>query len=208
MSKTNDCKKCRRVGAKLFLKGERCNSQNCAMVKKPYSPGQKPKRRKPPLSEYGKEIIEKQKLRYWYDLREKQFARYIKRVIGEQKTAEAAGDKLLRKLEARLDNTIYRSGLATSRKEAKKMVSYGFFHVNGKPVDKPSYEVKVGDVIEVRPGKKKVFTGFAERMKNFNPPVWISLNKEKLEIKVTGEVVIEEVMPPVEISSIFEFYSR
>ncbi len=208
MTKINDCKKCRRVGAKLFLKGERCSSQNCAMVKKPYAPGQKPKRRKRPLSEFGKEMIEKQKLRYWYDLREKQFAKYAKDVIGRQKTAEAAGDQLLRKLEARLDNTVYRAGFAISRGTAKQMVVHGFFHVNGKPVDKPSYAIKVGDTITVRPGKKKVFVDFTERMKNYNLPAWISLDSKNLEAKVIGEVVIEEIAPPVEISSIFEFYSR
>ncbi len=210
MKKAPECKKCRRVGTKLFLKGEKCDSPKCPMIKKPYAPGQKPKRRKSPLSEYGKELTEKQKLRYWYDLKEKQFIRYVKSVIGKQKKEESAGDYLLRKIEARLDNTVYRAGLASSRSEARQMVSYGLFAVNDKSVDRPSYAVKTGDVISLRSGKKtrKMFDGFEEKMKNFNPPSWISLDKKNIVAKITGEVVIEEIAPPVEISSIFEFYSR
>jgi small subunit ribosomal protein S4 len=210
MRKSVECKKCRRVGTKLFLKGEKCESQKCPMIKKPYPPGQKPKRRKGHVSQYGKELVEKQKLRYWYDLQEKQFARYVTSVINKQSKAEPAGDQLLRKLEGRLDNMVYRSGLASSRSQAKQMINHGFFHINEKPVDRPSYRVKVGDVISVRPGKKKklIFEEFSTKMKNFTPPSWISLNLEKMEAKIIGETVIEEITPPVEISSIFEFYSR
>jgi small subunit ribosomal protein S4 len=210
MRKSVECKKCRRVGTKLFLKGEKCESQKCPMIKKPYPPGQKPKRRKGHVSQYGKELVEKQKLRYWYDLQEKQFARYVTSVINKQSKTEPAGDQLLRKLERRLDNMVYRSGLASSRSQAKQMINHGFFHINGKPVDRPSYRIKVGDVISVRPGKKKklIFEEFSTKMKNFTPPSWISLDLEKMEAKIIGETVIEEVTPPVEISSIFEFYSR
>jgi len=180
------------------------------MIKKPYPPGQKPKRRKGHLSQYGKELIEKQKLRYWYDLQERQFVRYVTAVINSQRETESAGDQLLRRLEERLDNMVYRSGFSSSRSQARQMVNHGFFLVNGKPVDRPSYRIKTGDVISVRPGKtKKVsFENFSERMKNFVSPSWISLDTENLTAKVTGNAVIEEIAPPVEISSIFEFYSR
>ncbi len=210
MRKTTECKKCRRVGSKLFLKGEKCESQKCPMIKKPYPPGQKPKRRRGHTSEYGRELTEKQKLRYWYDLKEGQILRYVKSVINKPQKKESAGDQLLRKLENRLDNTVYRMGFAVSRSQARQMISYGFFHVNGKPVDRPSYQVKLGCVVSVRPGKKKskIFEDFENKMKNFTPPAWISLDKKKLEGEVTGEVVVTEVAPPVEISSIFEFYSR
>ncbi len=210
MRKSVECKKCRRVGTKLFLKGEKCESQKCPMIKKPYPPGQKPKRRKGHVSQYGKELVEKQKLRYWYDLQEKQFARYVTSVINKQNKTESAGDQLLRKLESRLDNMVYRSGFASSRSQAKQMINHGFFHVNEKPVDRPSYRIKVGDVITVRPGKKKklIFEEFSVKMKNFTTPSWISLDLGKMEAKIIGETVIEEVTPPVEISSIFEFYSR
>ncbi len=210
MKENSDCKKCRRVGAKLFLKGEKCESPKCPMIKKPYAPGQKPKRRKGHVSQYGKELAEKQKLRRWYNLKEREFVKYVKSVIGKQTKEEAAGDRLLRRLEARLDNVVYRAGFASSRPEAKQMVVYGFFHVNGKPVDRPSYRMKPGDTVSVRPGKKnkRVFENFEEKMKNFTPPVWISLDRKNMSAKVTGEAVVEEIAPPVEFSSIFEFYSR
>lgn len=210
MRKSVECKKCRRVGTKLFLKGEKCESQKCPMIKKPYAPGQKPKRRKGHVSQYGKELLEKQKLRYWYDLKEKQFARYVTAVIEKQSKVEPAGDQLLRKLESRFDNMVYRAGLASSRSQAKQMISHGFFHVNEKPVDISSYRIKTGDLIALRPGKKKktIFEEFSTKMKNFTPPSWITLDVTKMEAKITGEVVIEEINPPVEISSVFEFYSR
>ncbi len=210
MIKTAECKKCRRAGVKLFLKGEKCESQKCPMIKKPYPPGQKPKRRKGHTSQYGKELAEKQKLRRWYNLQEKQLLRYVKSVINKQKKTESAGDQLLRKLEERLDNMVYRAGFASSRSQARQMVSHCFLHINQKPVDRPSYRIKQGDVISVRPGKKKklIFENFSETMKNFTPPAWISLDKEKMEAKVIGDAIIDEVAPPIEISSIFEFYSR
>ncbi len=210
MKENSECKKCRRAGAKLFLKGERCDSQKCAMIKKPYAPGEKPKRRKGPLSEYGKELTEKQKLRYWYDLKERQFMKYVKSVIKKQKKAEAAGDQLLKKLESRMDNIVYRAGFASSRSQARQMISHGFFYVNERPVDRPSHQMEVGDTISVRPGKKnrKIFENFEEIMKNFEPPSWIALDKKKMTAKVTSETVVDEIAPPVEMSSIFEFYSR
>ncbi len=210
MRKSTECKKCRRTGVKLFLKGEKCESQKCPMIKKPYAPGQKPKRRKGHISQYGKELTEKQKLRYWYDLDEKQFTRYVKSVSSTHSDKESTGDRLLKKLEARFDNVIYRSGIARSRSEARQMVVYGFFCINGKPADRPSCKIKSGDVIEVKPSKKKLipFENFAEKMKNFSPPSWIVLDKDNLSVKVTGDVVVTEILPPVEISSVFEFYSR
>ncbi len=210
MRKSTECKKCRRVGAKLFLKGEKCESQKCPMIKKPYPPGQKPKRRKGHVSEYGKELVEKQKLRNWYDLQERQFVRYVKSVINKQSETESAGDQLLRTLESRFDNMVYRAGFASSRSQARQMINHEFFHVNGKPVDRPSYRIKTGDVISVRPGKRKkiIFAEFSTNMKNFAPPSWISLDVKKMEAKIIGEALVEEIAPPVEISSIFEFYSR
>jgi len=162
------------------------------------------------LSQYGKELTEKQKLRYWYDLKEKQLLKYVKSIIRKQERSEAAGDQLLKKLESRLDNTVYRAGFADSRSKARQMINHGFFNVNERPVDRPSYQLKVGDVISVRSGKKnrRDFEDFEERMKNFTPPSWISLDKKKMEAKKTGEAVVEDIAPPVEISSIFEFYSR
>ncbi len=210
MKENAKCKKCRRLGAKLFLKGEKCESQKCPMIKKPYAPGQKPKRRKGHVSQYGKELFEKQKLRNWYDLQERQLLRYVKSVISKQKKEESAGNQLLRKLEGRIDNVIFRAGFAISRSQARQMVSHGFFYVNSKPVNRPSYQIKTGDIISLRPGKEKkaIFAEFDSRMKNFNPPSWISLDKKNFTAKIISEAIIDEIAPPVEISSIFEFYSR
>jgi len=210
MEKLTNCKRCRRVGAKLFLKGEKCESQHCPMIKKPYAPGQKPKRRKGRVSEYGRELAEKQKLRYWYNLREKQLLRYVKSVMAKDQEVESTGDQLLRKLEGRLDNIAYRAGFAVSRAQARQMVSHGFFYVNGRLVDRPSYQVKKDDEISLKPGKKdrKLFEEFEANMKNFTPPAWISLDKKNLTAKIVGDAIIEEIAPPVEISSVFEFYSR
>jgi len=210
MEKKNKCKKCRRAGAKLFLKGEKCESQHCPMIKKPYAPGQKPKRRKGRVSEYGRELNEKQKLRNWYNLREKQLLRYVKSVMAKEQEVESTGDQLIRKLEGRLDNVVYRAGFASSRTQARQMVSHGFFHIGDRLVDRPSYQVKVGDEITLKPSKKgkKIFEEFEANMKNFNPPAWISLDKKNFSAKIIGEVPVEEVAPPVEISAVFEFYSR
>lgn len=210
MRKTTECKKCRRSGTKLFLKGEKCDSQKCPMIKKPYAPGQKAKKRKPRVSQYGKELLEKQKLRHWYDLSERQFVKYVKAASAKQSATESTGDRLLRVLEGRFDNVVYRSGIACSRSQARQLISYGFFHINGKPVDRPSCRIKVGDVISVKPTKIKavLFENFADNMKDFNPPSWIILDKSKLSAKITSEVIVDEIAPPVEISSVFEFYSR
>ncbi len=210
MNENMGCEKCRRAGTKLFLKGERCNSSACSMLKKPYAPGQKSKRRKRPLSEYGKELIEKQKLRFWYNLKEGQFRKYVKSVLRKDKKEESTGDLLLKRLESRLDNASYRAGFSFSRPQARQMVNHGFIAVNGKPVDIPSYEVKVGDVISVRSGKKKkrIFEEWDIRIKNYTPPSWVSLDKKKMEAKIIGDVIAEDIAPPVEMSSVFEFYSR
>src|SRR4030043_988045 len=140
------CKKCRRAGQKLFLKGERCYSQKCAMVKRPYPPGLHGKRRSS-LSEYGKQLLEKQKIRNTYGVLERQFKKYV------LETKDKAGDKrefLFKKLEKRLDNVIFRAGFAKSRTQARQTVSHGHVLVNSRRMNIPSYEVKVGDVISIK----------------------------------------------------------
>jgi small subunit ribosomal protein S4 len=205
------CKICRREGAKLFLKGERCFSPKCPMVRKPYPPGQKGKRRPTPLSEYGKELREKQKLKKWYNLEERQFKNYVREVLEMRGKVEDAGSLLIKKLESRLDNVIFRLGFTLSRAQAKQLVSHGYFLVNGKPIDIPSYSVKKGDVITLRPQKLKKnewLQNVRNLLKRNKPPSWLELNIEKLEGKVIGEPNLAEAAPPAEISAIFEFYSR
>jgi len=209
MSKEPKCKKCRRAGVKLFLKGTRCTGPKCAMVKKNYPPGEKGKRRSK-TSEYGKELNEKQKLRHWYGLREKQFSEYVNEAMKKQGGDEDSGDVLIRSLENRLDNTVYRMGLAESRPKARQLVGHGLIYVNGRKVDIPSYSVEEGDVISVNPNKKdkKVFENLTEKLKDQDVPSWLFFDRKKLEGKVTGQPVAEEVEPPVRMTSIFEFYSR
>jgi len=203
------CKICRRLGVKLFLKGERCFSPKCAMVKKPYPPGLK-KKRGSSLSEYGKELREKQKLKNWYNLRERQFKKYVKEVLEKRANVEDASALLIKKLESRLDNVVFRLGFALSRSLARQMVNHGHFLVNGKKVDIPSYMVKKGDKIKVNPKsqQKNLFKEILPRLKKHNPPLWLKLYPEKMEAEVVGEPSIEEASPPAEISSIFEFYSK
>ena len=180
------------------------------MIRRPYPPGKKGKRRPRPLSEYGKELREKQKLKNWYNLQEKQFANYVKKILAKKKKAEDPTAILIKSLENRLDNVIFRLGFAVSREQAKQFVSHGHFLVNGKSIDTPAYSVRKGDVIAVKPhkAKKTVFQNIKTILKKQKPPSWLELSIEKLEGKVIEEPSLEEAAPPVEVSAIFEYYSR
>jgi len=210
------CKICRRLGKKLFLKGEKCLSPKCPIVLKPYPPGGKGKRRLSGLSEYGRELREKQRLRHWYNLSESQFRNYVKEVLeeahhkrGSSKTIDAA-EILIERLERRLDNVVYRLGFASSRIQARQLVSHGHFLVNGKPVNIPSYQVRKGDKIEIRPNSKNktVFKDIVSKLKKYQPPSWLKLDLKTLSGEVVGIPTLEEAAPPAEISAIFEFYSK
>jgi small subunit ribosomal protein S4 len=204
------CKICRRYGAKLFLRGERCFSAKCAYTRRSYAPGPKAKRRLGQLSEYGKELQEKQKLRNWYNLNERQFKNYVKKILGKKKNVGNTAEDLISTLESRFDNVVFRMGFAPSRSQAKQFVSHGLLMVNGKAIDIPAHEVKKGDVISPRPTKMKkvVFQNLKNLLKNYKAPSWLQVDSEKLEGKVVGKPTLEEAAPPAEVSSIFEFYSR
>ena len=208
--KNSKCKICRRVGEKLFLKGERCLSPKCPMVRRPYPPGQKGKRRSSPLSEYGKELREKQKLKNWYNLRERQFSRYVKEVLRKRGGTEDAGTQLIQTLERRLDNIVFKLGFASSRVQARQLISHRHFLVNDKVINVPAFLIKKGDKIKIRPtaAKKIIFKNLPSTLKKHSVPDWLSLNIDKLEGKVKGLPTLEEAVPPVELSTIFEFYSR
>lgn len=192
------------------MKGEKCSSPRCPMMKKPYPPGTKKKRRRGNVSEYGKELKEKQKLKNWYNLRETQFKKYVRDILEKKGKVKNPAEALIQKLESRLDNAVFRLGFATSHFQARQMVSHGHFLVNGRKVTIPSYEVKAGDRIAVHPGsrKKTAFKNLAPALKKHHSPAWLELDKEKLEGKVTGLPSLEESSPPAEIPAIFEFYSR
>jgi len=211
MIKNSKCKICRRLGVKLFLKGERCLTQKCPMVKRSYPPGQKKKRRARALSEYGEELREKQKLKKWYNLEERQFRKYVKKILeSHQGGKKDVLISLIKTLESRLDNVIFRLGIAASRPQARQLISHGHFLVNAKPVNIPGYLVKKGDKIRISPSsrKKNVFQNLPALLKKRELPSWISLDVEKLEGKVIGAPSLEEAVPPAEVSLIFGYYSR
>lgn len=183
------------------------------MIRKPYPPGVKGKRRRSPPSEYAKQLREKQKLKLLYNLKERQFKNYVKEILSKKGKVEDASGALIKILESRLDNVVFRLGFATSRSQAKQLVSHGHFLVNKKSIDVPSYQLKKGDIISIK--SSKITPSYSigggqnlHTLKKHKPPSWLELNTEKLEGKVIKEPEIEEVAPPVEISTIFEFYSR
>jgi len=209
MMKTK-CKICRRVGAKLFLKGERCISSKCAMVKKPYAPGFQGKKRRKTFSEYAKQLREKQKLRNWYNLKEYQFKAYVKEVLGKRGKAEDAQGLLINKLEKRLDNVVFELGFATSRPQARQLVDHGHFLVNGRKVNIPSFQVRKGNKIKIAASaeKKTIFQNLPMLLKNHKVPSWLKLDIKTLEGTIVDEPSFEEAAVPAEVSAIFEFYSK
>ncbi|TSC94389.1 MAG: 30S ribosomal protein S4 [Parcubacteria group bacterium Licking1014_1] len=208
--KYDQCKTCRRLGRKLFLKGERCFSQKCAMVRKAYIPGLQKKRKRGASSEYKKSLEEKQILKKWYGLSERQFKKYVKEALGKMGKVEDVSAELVKKLEKRLDSVIFRLGFANSRTQARQLVSHGYFLINGKPINIPSYSVRKGDVVSIKETKKKklIFKDLPVQLKKKEISSWLEFDKEKLEGKAVGEPSLNEINLPVEISLIFEFYSR
>jgi len=180
------------------------------MVTKPYLPRKRTGRRRKVISEYGKELREKQKLKNWYNLKEKQFRKYIKEVLEKRGKVEDTSALLLKKLESRLDNVVFRMGFASSRNQAHQIISHNHFLVNGKMVNISSFQIKKGDKISLNPrsAKKFIFQNLSTVLKKYKPPSWIEINIEKLEGEIIGEPSLEEAAPPAEISAIFEYYSR
>lgn len=200
------CRLCRREGQKLFLKGERCYSEKCSVGLRGYAPGQHGQGRKK-SSEYGMQLRAKQTARRFYGVQENQFHHYFE--IAERKQG-ITGDNLLRILESRLDNVVYRVGFASSRAEARQLVGHGHYEVNGKRVDIASYLLKAGDVVSVCEKSRG-----SEKMKavieaNGARPVpeWIDVDREKLTTKVIALPTREQIEAPVDEQLIVEFYSK
>ncbi|MBU1290074.1 30S ribosomal protein S4 [Patescibacteria group bacterium] len=201
------CKKCRRANQKLFLKGERCFGQKCAMTRRPYAPGVHGKAFKRRPSEYGLQLAEKQKARYAYGVSEKQFKNYFKEIVQQE------GDKeilLVQKLENRLDNIVFRLGWANSRRLSRQLVNHGHILVNGRKIDIPSYQVKKGDIIKIKERTKKlaIFETIKANLKKCEIPVWISSDKQKFVGEVKTMPGLDNWEKVAEISRIVEFYSR
>ncbi len=200
------CRLCRREGTKLFLKGNRCYTQKCPIEKRPYPPGEHGQRRKK-VSEYGAQLREKQKARRLYGLMENQFHRYF---LKAEKQKGVTGDNLLQFLERRLDNTIYRLGLASSRREARQLVRHGHFTVNGRKVNIPSYLVREGDAIAVREKSKESprFQELAEEAATRRVPDWLEVDLENMTGRVVRLPEREDIDVPIEEHLIVELYSR
>lgn len=202
------CKLCRRAGEKLFLKGDRCFSPKCAMVRRPYAPGIHGSAPRRGGSEFGKQLAMKQKIKRMYGVFERQFRHHFEE---SQLRRGATGDLLLERLERRLDNVVYRLGFANSRSQARQIVSHKFFTVNGERMNVPSYETQVGDVIAIKPSKenKGLLKTQQEILKNKKDvPHWLSLDAEKLEGKVVARPTREDVGVGVDAQMVVEYYSK
>jgi len=198
------CRLCRREGQKLFLKGERCYSTKCALEKRAYAPGQHGQGRKK-ASNYGLQLREKQKAKRFYGLQETQFRNYFDKAARKQ---GQTGANLLIMLETRLDNVVFRLGFASSRKEARQLVTHSHFTVNGKKINIPSYQVSAGDVIAVK-AKSQSSPKFKEiKEMTISTPEWVDLNVDKLEGKVLSIPTREMIDTPVAEHLIVELYSK
>ncbi|MDP4153245.1 MAG: 30S ribosomal protein S4 [Bacillota bacterium] len=200
------CRLCRREGQKLFLKGDRCYGPKCAVTRRSFAPGQHGKSRKKP-SEYGIQLREKQKARRYYGVLEKQFEKYFD--MAEKKPG-VTGDNLLQILESRIDNVVYRLGLAMSRPEARQLILHGHFTVNGEKVNIPSYLLKEGDVITIKDKSRD-----SEKIKtiidvNSNRPIpkWLDIDRNTMQGKVLNLPTRDEIDFDVSEHLIVELYSK
>jgi len=202
------CKLCRRAGKKLFIKGERCSSPKCALNKKPYAPGQHGKKGSG-LTQYGKQLAQKQIAKRVYGTWEKQFKTYFQKAESQE---GKLADMIVAQLESRLDNMVYRLGYATSRSQARQLVCHGFFLVNGKTVNIPSYELKKGDEISFRDSKvgKTYVKEVKERLTNKKSDMvaWLHMDNKTLKGKVMSIPTEDDIRLEADLKAIIEFYSR
>ncbi len=201
------CRLCRRDGVKLFLKGSRCFSEKCAIDKRNFPPGQHGQARAKKIVGYGLQLREKQKAKRIYFTLETQFRAYYEKA--SNKTG-VTGELLLQQLERRLDNVAYRIGYAVSRRQARQIVRHGHVSVNGKKVNIPSFQVKVGDVIEIREKSKKleILASSGQFASGLMQPTWIQIDREALSGKIIALPKREEIQLPVNEQLIVELYSK
>ena len=200
------CRLCRREGAKLFLKGTRCYTKKCSFERRPTPPGQHGVRRRK-MGDFGIQLREKQKVRRVYGVLERQFQNYF--VLAENRDG-ITGENLLRFLETRLDNVVYRLGFASSRAQARQLVSHGHFAVNGVPTNVPSYELKPGDRVEVRESRRsrEAFKTIRETLRSHQAPEWLGLDAANLSGSVVSLPRRDQM--PLDLSEqlVVEYYSR
>ena len=199
-----DCKLCRREGVKLFLKGERCASKACAMERRPVAPGMHGVSRKK-ASEYNVQLREKQKAKRAYGLLEKQFRAYYEEA---ERMTGVTGENMLSLIERRLDNVVYRMGIGSSRAQSRQIVNHGLITVNGKTVDIPSYQVKVGDIIAVKENKKDNALFKELRGAKVVMPKWVEFDTENFVGKVLDNPKREDIDLTINEQLIIELYSK
>ena len=201
------CRVCRREGEKLFLKGSRCYTDKCAIARRAYAPGQHGQKRKK-QSEYGTQLREKQKAKSFYGVLESQFRKYFEEAA---RSKGVTGTRLLQILESRLDNVVYRLGLATSRAQARQLVRHGHFEVNGVKVNIPSYLTKVGEVVKVKESSanSEIFKQIVEATENGRPvPTWLESDLSNKTGKIVALPARDEIDLPVQEHLIVELYSK
>lgn len=197
------CKKCRREGVKLFLKGERCHTAKCAIEKRNFPPGIRGMKRR--LSEYGIRLREKQKLRHFYGVTEKAIRAYFGKAARQK---GVTGHNLLRLFERRLDNVIFKAGITPSRKEARQLVRHNHFNLNGRKNNIPSTLVREADVITFRDTKREFTQNRLEILKEYVAPTWIEFSGKDKSFTVKHLPTFEEIESPVDVQLIVEYYSR
>ena len=199
------CKKCRREGEKLFLKGERCYTQSCPMSRRSSPPGERAKKHRPRRSQYQLHLREKQKARRIYGVRERQFRSYVdwaKRQKG------VTGEALLKLLERRLDNLVYRAGFASSRDQARQMITHGHFEVNGRATNVPSVLLREGDTVAVKEGRRARVKAILDANKDRETPSWLEKNTDAMKFQTIAAPNLEETGYTIAANLIVEFYSR
>ena len=206
------CRLCRREGMKLYLKGERCIGPKCPIVKRSpqrnFPPGQHGQKRTRRPSEHGLQLREKQKIRRFYGIMERQFRKHFQAAARQ---GGVTGENLLRILEMRLDNVVYRLGFADSRPQARQLVRHGHFWVNGRKTDVPSYACRPGDVIEIRPQSrdKEYFKVVAEVLNSRRVPDWLTMSPTEMSGQVVSPPTRDQIdIPSVNEQLVVEFYSR
>ena len=201
------CRLCRRENLKLFLKGDRCYGDKCAFDRRPYAPGQHGQRRGGKISDYQLQLREKQKVKRIYGVLEKQFRRYY---FQAEKKKGITGTNLLLLLESRLDNIVYRMGFATSRNQARQLIRHNHFLVNGNKTNIPSYQVKVGDVIEIKEKSRNVpmFSEAMETVVRRGIPNWMEVDKDTFKGTLRALPGREDLTMPIQEQLIVELYSK
>ena len=203
----SSCRLCRRENLKLFLKGDRCYGDKCAFERRPYPPGQHGQRRGGKLSDYRLQLREKQKVKRIYGVLEKQFRGYYYRA---EKQKGITGTNLLTLLECRLDNVVYRMGFASSRKQARQLIRHSHFLVNDRKVSIPSFQVKIGDVIQLKEGSRKMpaISEALETVVRRGIPEWMEADKENFKGILKGLPNREDLTMPIQEQLIVELYSK